>query len=67
MTVTMRGLAEQHDADVFFLRLGGGFSQKFRWRYRDDPSYRRSTVSDELGIFAAKIRNQIDAFGDPFS
>ena len=24
-------------------------------------------VSDELGIYAAKIRNQIDATGDPFS
>ena len=24
-------------------------------------------VSDQLGISAAKIRNQIDAIGDPFS
>lgn len=29
-------------------------------------SGQRSNVPDELGIFAAKIRNQIDAFGDPF-
>lgn len=24
-------------------------------------------VSDDIGIFAAKIRNKIDATGDPFS
>jgi DNA helicase-4 len=29
-------------------------------------SYQKSNVSDELGIFARKIRNQIDAIGDPF-
>jgi DNA helicase-4 len=30
-------------------------------------THQRSNVSDELGAFAAKIRNQIDATGDPFS
>lgn len=30
------------------------------------PSYRKSHLPDGLGIFAAKIRNQIDVFGDPF-
>lgn len=28
---------------------------------------RRSDVSNELGVFAAKIRNRIDALGDPFA
>jgi DNA helicase-4 len=30
------------------------------------PIYRESNLTDELGIFAEKIRNQIDAMGDPF-
>ena len=30
-------------------------------------SSQKSNLPDDLGIFATKIRNQIDAFGDPFS
>lgn len=30
------------------------------------PSYRKSHLPEGLGNFATKIRNQIDAFGDPF-
>ena len=39
-------------------------SRTVGWR---PSSYQKSKLPDDLGIFATKIRNQIDAFGDPFS